>query len=58
MINALLGIPEDEPYKDFLLSNFGNIGSKRPLEKLLESDYYKAIDQSETIFYGRIFCLC
>lgn len=47
MINALLGVPEDELYKDFLFSNFGNIGGKRPLEKLLESDYYKAIDQSE-----------
>ncbi|HIW86475.1 MAG TPA: tyrosine-protein phosphatase [Candidatus Eubacterium faecipullorum] len=47
MINALLGVPEEELYDDFLFSNFGNIGGKRPLEKLLESDYYTAIMQSE-----------
>lgn len=47
MINALLGVPEEELYKDFLFSNFGNIGGKRPLENLLESDYYKAIEQAE-----------
>lgn len=47
MINALLGVPEEELYKDFLFSNFGNIGGKRPLKNLLESDYYKAIEQAE-----------
>lgn len=47
MINALLGVPEDELKKDFVFSNFGNIGGKRPLDKLLESDYYITIMQSE-----------
>lgn len=47
MINALLGVPEEELFKDFLFSNFGNIGGKRPLEKLLESDYYTTIMQCE-----------
>lgn len=47
MINALLGVPEEELFKDYLFSNFGNIGGKRPLDNLLNSDYYSAITQSE-----------
>lgn len=47
MINALLGVPEEELQKDYVFSNFGNIGGKRPVENLLESDYYNTIMQTE-----------
>ena len=47
MINALLGVSEEELYDDYLFSNFGNIGGKRPLKNLTESDYYRAIIASD-----------
>lgn len=47
MINALLGVPEEELQKDYVFSNFGNIGGKRPVENLLESDYYNTIMQTK-----------
>lgn len=47
LINALLGVPEEDLYKDFLFSNFGNIGGKRSLEKMLEADYYTAVTQAQ-----------
>ena len=47
MINALLGVSEEELYKDYVFSNFGDIGGQRPLSNLLESDYYTTINQTE-----------
>lgn len=43
LINALLGVPEEDLYKDYLFSNFGKINGNRPLSNLLESDYYAAV---------------
>lgn len=47
LINALLGVPEESLYKDYLFSNFGNIGGKRPLKNLLNADYYQAVMDSK-----------
>jgi len=47
LINALLGVPEDDLYKDYLFSNFGKINGNRPLDNLLESDYYAAVQAAE-----------
>lgn len=47
LINALLGVPEEDLYKDYLFSNFGKINGNRPLSNLLESDYYAAVQAAE-----------
>ena len=47
LINALLGVPEEDLYKDYLFSNFGKINGNRPLDNLLESDYYAAVQAAE-----------
>lgn len=59
LINALLGVPEEELQKDYLFSNFGNIGGSRPLKNLLESDYYQAVmaAQGQTLREKTYNCL-
>lgn len=47
LINALLGVPEEDLYRDYMFSNFGDIGSKRKITNLQESAYYKAIKNAE-----------
>ena len=58
-VNALLGVPQEALYRDYLFSNFGDIGGKRPLENLTESDYYAAIQASpgETLAEKTYNCL-
>lgn len=47
LINALLGVPEESLYRDYLYSNFGNIGGTRTLKNVKSSGYYKAIQAAE-----------
>lgn len=47
LVNALLGIPEEELFKDYVFSNFGNIGGTRKIDQLKESGYYKAVSEAQ-----------
>lgn len=47
MINALLGVPEEDLCKDYLFSNFADIGSKRTIDNLYDSAYYKTIKAAD-----------
>lgn len=47
LVNALLGVPEDSLYRDYLYSNFGNIGGTRTLKNVEGSGYYKAVHSAE-----------
>ncbi len=47
MINALLGVPEEDLCRDYLFSNFADIGSKRTIDNLYDSAYYKAIKATD-----------
>ncbi|MDE6766778.1 MAG: tyrosine-protein phosphatase, partial [Eubacterium sp.] len=47
LVNALLGVPEEELYKDYVFSNFGNIGGTRSIDQLKESGYYKAVSEAQ-----------
>lgn len=43
LLNALLGVPEEELYRDYMFSNFAEIGGKRKLTNLTESLYYNDV---------------
>lgn len=47
LVNALLGVPEEELFKDYVFSNFGNIGGTRKINQLKESGYYKAVSEAQ-----------
>lgn len=47
LVNALLGVPEESLYRDYLFSNFGNIGGARSINGLKESVYYQSVQQAE-----------
>lgn len=47
LVNALLGVPEESLYRDFLYSNFGNIGGTRALKNVKKSGYYAAVQAAE-----------
>lgn len=47
LVNALLGVPEEELFKDYVFSNFGNIGGTRKINQLKESGYYTAVMDAE-----------
>lgn len=47
LINALLGVSDDNLHRDYLFSNFGNIGGKRNAGGLEESVYYKSVAEAE-----------
>ena len=42
LINGCLGLDEENLYRDYLFSNFGNIGSKRTMDDIKDK-YVKAI---------------
>lgn len=46
LVNALLGVQEDDLFKDYLYSNFGNIGGSRTIKGLKKCGYYDAIQNS------------
>ncbi len=43
LLNALLGVSEEDLYRDYMFSNFAEIGSKRKLTQLTESKYYNDV---------------
>lgn len=47
LINALLGVPEEDLFRDYLYSNFASIGGSRKISSLKESGYYTAVMNSE-----------
>lgn len=47
LVNALLGVPEEELFKDYVFSNFGNIGGTRQISQLKDSGYYKAVSETQ-----------
>lgn len=47
LVNALLGVPEEELFKDYVFSNFGNIGGTRKISQMKDSGYYKAVTAAE-----------
>jgi len=46
VINALLGVPEESLQRDYLLSNFGNIGGSRKIARI-QNDYINYINDFE-----------
>ena len=47
LVNALLGVPEESLCRDYLFSNFGNIGGSRKIDGLKNSAYYNAVQAAE-----------
>lgn len=47
LVNALLGVEEEDLFKDYLYSNFGNIGGARTIKGLKNCGYYDAIQNSK-----------
>lgn len=47
LVNALLGVPEESLYRDYLYSNFGNIGGTRTLKNVESSGYYEAVHSAD-----------
>ena len=47
LVNALLGVSDDDLHRDYLFSNFGNIGGARKASGLEESVYYKSVAEAE-----------
>jgi len=43
LVNALLGVPEEELLRDYLFSNLADIGGTRRASQLKNSGYYKAV---------------
>ncbi len=43
LINALVGVPIEDLYRDYLFSNFAEIGSKRTITNMFDSEYYKKV---------------
>lgn len=47
MVNALLGVPEEDLIRDYMFSNFANVDNKRKVETLKSTAYYQAITSAE-----------
>ncbi|MDE5996467.1 MAG: tyrosine-protein phosphatase, partial [Eubacterium sp.] len=47
LVNALLGVSDDDLHRDYLFSNFGKIGGARKASGLEESVYYKSVAEAE-----------
>lgn len=47
LVNALLGVSEEDLYKDYLFSNLGAIGGTRKITGITKSGYYKAIMEAD-----------
>lgn len=59
LVNALLGVPEEELIKDYMFSNLANIGGTRKASQLKNSGYYKAVmaAQGDTLSEKTYNCL-
>lgn len=48
LVNALLGVSEEDLFTDYLFSNFGKIGSSRTIDKnMMPSGYYDKVKNSQ-----------
>lgn len=47
MVNALLGVPEEDLIRDYMFSNFADVDNKRKVETLKSTAYYQAITTAE-----------
>lgn len=47
LVNALLGVSDDDLHRDYLFSNFGNIGGMRKASDLKKSVYYNSVAKAE-----------
>lgn len=47
LVNALLGVPEEELERDYLFSNLADIGGTRKLKQLKDSVYYQSVNSAE-----------
>lgn len=47
LVGALLGVPEEDLYKDYLFSNFGKINGQRHPSGVKDSAYYQAVAAAE-----------
>lgn len=47
LVNALLGVPEDDLIRDYMFSNNANIGGTRKASQMKNSGYYKAVAESQ-----------
>ncbi len=47
LVNALLGVSEEDLCRDYLFSNFGKIGSLRRPSGLEDSVYYQSVAAAE-----------
>ena len=47
MVNALLGVSEEDLIRDYMFSNFANVDNKRTVETLKSTAYYQAITSAE-----------
>lgn len=47
LVGALLGVPEEDLYKDYLFSNFGKINGQRHPSGVEDSAYYQAVAAAE-----------
>lgn len=47
MVNALLGVPEEDLIRDYMFSNFANVDNKRKVETIKSTAYYQAITSAK-----------
>ncbi len=47
MVNALLGVSEEDLIRDYMFSNFADVDNKRKVETLKSTAYYQAITTAE-----------
>ena len=47
MVNALLGVSEEDLIRDYMFSNFADVDNKRKVETLKSTAYYQAITSAE-----------
>lgn len=47
LVNGLLGVCEEDLYKDYCFSNFADIGGSRSIDGLKNHEYYKAVMNTE-----------
>jgi hypothetical protein len=47
LVNALLGVSEEDLCRDYIFSSFGNIGGKRTIDNLMKTGYYTAVMEAD-----------
>lgn len=49
LVNALLGVPEEELERDYMFSNLADIGGTRKIQQLKNSVYYQSVNEAEGV---------